>query len=106
MRQAVSERVREDPDACDERLSWSTSTVVEPDRREMYSAVSGSLMAAEETHDALSNHLLAASVDPVEQRAQDGARETMCRQRPRFVDHRHKSRDRPPCPGRRDRLHR
>ena len=29
------ERVRDDPDICDVRLNWSTSTVVLPQRREM-----------------------------------------------------------------------
>src|SRR5690606_25688876 len=58
------ERVRDAPDICDERLSWAPSAVVLRQRREMYPAVSGSLIAANDTHDALSNHLLVASRPP------------------------------------------
>jgi hypothetical protein len=42
------ERVRDEPDACDERLTWSISIVVMLQRRKMSSAVFGSLTAANE----------------------------------------------------------
>ena len=63
-RDSNRERVRDDPEACELRLIWLTSTVVSPQRREMYSAVSGSLMALNDIHDADSNHFDAASRPP------------------------------------------
>lgn len=47
------ERVRDEPDIWLDRLNWSTSTVVSPQRFEMYSAVSGSLIAEKLIHVSL-----------------------------------------------------